>query len=404
MFRMIKLELKHILKMKYTVGIFLVLIAIACCAAILSTHGQDGYILNNNESERLSGIDAVRNIQEVKKETVLSPQYIANVFEKQKEIYKKYGENTPNEVFIKDKFPYDDVNRLIGYVYGSKSHHNESQIYNKLSKNDMLKFYDELKASRNEMLKMQLGENTKAYELEQKRAEKIKTPFYYYPAVGWDSACDKLGLGIIVTAFLSCTLAVQLFSGNYQNGADIVFRTTKYGRKQLALARNIAMAMVGVLLYASYIIVFILVCIMLIGVKGLNDPIQIISVFSCSPYTIGQVLVTSIIIGIITVISVISIILCISAKVKSPIYALACAVFILIVPTIIQSISSAPNWIYFIGDIFPSSGARIYGELVRSNYYSSIRSPYVITISSIINIILGIFLTKHFYVKYEGGK
>lgn len=405
MLRLIKLELKHILKSRNTVIIFFVLIALAFGISILSMYGENGYVLtNNNESKILSGPDAVHNIQQVEKETELSEKHLADVFEKQKEIYKKYGESTPDEVFVKDVYPYSGEKNLIQWVYGIDVNYNYSKIYDKLSGNDILKFYDKLKNSRNEYLGQQLKGNTKAYELEQKRAEKIDMPFYYYPKVGWDSALDKLGASMRVIAFLCCTLAVQLFSGNYQNGADVVFRTTKYGRKALALSRTIAMSIVGILLYIVYMGVYTLSCTMLFGVKGLKDPIQLISIFSCSPYTIGQVFMQTILLGMISVISVIIITLCVSAKIKSPIYALAFSVAILIAPIIIQSMPSAPNLVYFIGDIFPSSGMDIYGELVRSNYYSVIRSPYVITTAAILNIILGVFLTKHFYEKHEGGR
>lgn len=405
MLKIIKLELKHILKMRNTVIIFFILIALALGIAILSTYGENGYVLSGNaESRMLSGIEAVHNVQQVEDKTVLSGKYLANVFEKQKEIYMKYGESIPDKVFIKDVYPYNRVMQLISYVYGKDGNYDTFKMYDKFSSNAILDFYDKLKSSRNKYLKQQLGKNTKAYELEQKRAEKIKIPFYYYPDVGWDSATGNLGIGIGIVTFLCCTLAVQLFSGNYQNGADVIFRTTKYGRKVLVLSRSISMAIVGVFLYAIYTVVYVLACTMFFGVKGLHDPVQFLSIFSCSPYTIGQAFIYAIIIGIISVISVIMITLCISAKLKSPIYALVFAIAILIAPIIFQSIPSAPNMIYFIGDIFPSSGMKIYEELIRSNYYFSIRTPYVIIIASILNLILGIILTNNFYKKYEGGR
>jgi ABC-type transport system involved in multi-copper enzyme maturation permease subunit len=401
MFKITKLELKHILKMRSTKIIFFILIVLAIAIAFISTYAENGY---NSEGQMLSGIEAVHNIQQVGSEKVLSEKYLADIFEKQKVIYKKYGDNIPNNIFEKDKYPYNNIIRLIEYVYGQKWNYDESAIYEKLSQNDILKFYDKLKSARNEYLKEQLGENTRAYKIEQERSEKIKIPFYYYPYVGWDAAIQNLGLGIAIIAFLCCTLAVQLFSGNYQNGADIIFRTTKNGRKKLPLARTIAMAIVGVVLYAIYTGVYMIICIILFGKKGLKDPVQLLSIFSCSPYTIGQVLLRVIIVGAITVISVIMITLGISAKVKSSIYALVFAIVILMLPTIISSIPSAPNFIYFIGDIFPSSGIGIYGELIRSNYYSVFRTPYIIIIASILNIFLGVFLTKYFYGKHEGGR
>ena len=78
----------------------------------------------------------------------------------------------------------------------------------------------------------------------EKKAEELTPPVYYGYAEGWKRVIDCIGYFLFPLMGL-CILLARIYAGEYENGAEHIVLTTKYGKTKVIAAKNLAALLFG---------------------------------------------------------------------------------------------------------------------------------------------------------------
>ncbi|MDR2043691.1 MAG: hypothetical protein LBQ15_04860 [Clostridium sp.] len=334
--KLLGLEIRHILKMRSTLATFAILCLAAIGVAVISSYGETAFRLKQDGTgERLSGIAAQKEIRMADTEGVLSEERLLEVFRKQRPLFDRYGLYPPEEVFVKEVFPDNRILRILSSVYRKEDGSYDPAFLGKLTEADILDFYER----RGEMIRKHYagsyGEGSVVYEKVMREESRVSTPFPYYTFSGWPNALQNLGALLGILVFLSALLLTAQFSGNYQNGADAIYRTTRYGRRELALARFLAAALVSCLCYVLLISLYTGLSVAFFGKNGLKAPVQLFDAYAVKPYVVGQVYVRLVLMGALTLTAMLAVSMYLAARIQSRVYAMSLVLALLLLPAVL---------------------------------------------------------------------
>ena len=205
-----------------------------------------------------------------------------------------------------------------------------------------------------------------------KMNEKVKVPFSYYEGYGfWNAALEYYTILLVVILIAAALFAAPIFAQDYHSGADLVFRTTKYGRKTLGVCRFIVAQLYGIILFILASLLFLGICTFFFGSEGLQTSIQMMTIYALADMTYGQALGYVIVGGLISVIGTISMIAFFSAKIKSPIVSVIISIaFILvwkIAAMLFSSSAGSVSRLFFM--TFPMSGTEMIHSLTAISIF-----------------------------------
>lgn len=331
-------------------------------------------------------------------ESVLSGQVTEDKLEEVLKIYQRQYDKTSNTlVYDKDVINSQKLFGLFSEINNKYMKFNEKTYASPDEMPDKLAF-DYYKIRSEKIGKMidasysDKGRNQKA----KKMNASVEIPFSYYEGYSfWGKAFEHYCVLQIIILVIAAFFAAPIFSEQYHNGGDIIFRTTMYGRKSLAICRIAAAELYGILLFVFSTVLFFGICGYYFGIKGLQSSIQMMTVYAISNITFGQALVFVIAGGMVSMVSTISAIIFISVKMKEPVGAeIVSIVFIVGWKAASLFFGSAATEIVFSS--FPMSGTEIIYYLTSLNIYRlfkiNIWEPYwTIWIGILMSMILFFF-------------
>lgn len=198
-----------------------------------------------------------------------------------------------------------------------------------------------------------------------------------------------------------------IFTSDYQTGADDILRCTKFGRRNLAVAKIVSALCISVFTYAICMALYILISDSLFGWETTKTSIQMMySITTLAALDIGQFQITTALHTILPLLATISIILFISSNIRNNAVAMAISLLVCIAPNILSGVftSNIGSWILYA---FPSSAFGIQTNLMYSTIEfeflqlgkMSFRPTEVMLFFSIIEIPFFILLAIYSYSK-----
>lgn len=344
--KLLKLELKHLFKTKlaFLTIILAILIAIALSSLVkyMSSASEPDYYSNS-------------------KEMVLSEENMTKVYDDYKAVYDKYSGKIPEEIekqfkpygyIIYNIFPSLSVNK------GQKDIDYYNYMGSSLLKKNITSFYDRWKDQAKEAITNKYKENTKAYNLAIKELEKVQIPFHMKEFSGHMATLDYLVVNIFVIMFLCALLDSKVFSSNYRNKTDVVYRTTVNGRKTLGIVKLLSIFIFSAIIYLINLITYTIINFVLFGIKGWDIQLQLLdrtgSTFF-APVTFKSVYIAMAIMGLFATIAFSAIIAFVSSKSEGSNSSFIISVLLMLLPLFIAGINSIPNFVHFLVDILPTN-------------------------------------------------
>ena len=128
-------------------------------------------------------------------------------------------------------------------------------------------------------------------------------------------------------------IAAPTFAGEYQTGGDSILRTTKYGRKQLAITKILAAFTLFVVTFLVGITVHILILDAAFGTDCLKTSFQMrYSIINLPNINLGQFQIILAAAGLLSVLATVSCTLFLSAKCKDTLTVLLISIVVLLMP------------------------------------------------------------------------
>lgn len=404
---MLILEIKRILHIKSTLIMTILVFLFSLGMPFLALIGTSVWQIDEDGNASLtSGPKAITIRREIEKIYYgpVTLEKLWEVTEQYQSVRAAYGENIPNDVYIKEIQPAESLMNLLSAAFSKPGAYGYDVLLD-LSEEDIMNFYELRDKNVTEYLTAQLGHNTISFTNALQKAKQVEIPFNYFSYNGWPSAIENISAIIIITLFSVCIIAAPVFSSEYQSGSYMISRAAKNGGKKLARTKVLATTIVSLTIYLVSIFTYSSICFVFFGIDGLKTPIQFSSFLSPIPYTYGDILILTTVTGLMTVITANVFVCFLSSCFISSVFAAVIGISTIIVQQVLGSVSL--TFVQFISDILPTSGTMIYGELYRINYFTigpvAIWSPHLILLASTVAFPLYYVLTIRSYTCHKLG-
>ena len=365
--RMLKVELKRILKSRRAV---ILMIAGICLSALLAVApisfvSADVYD-SNGKVQELNGLSAIRYWREIKAPSngEVTPEKLKAALETYQKCVEEYGspdsEDFPVDVYIDKISPIRDLLRLLPTTYSEYVNGNlVPRDLTEINIEEVDSFYEACETRLENVIKVEREPESTS----QKAASlynKVDRPFELY--VGYDTnAFDYLCFCILFLVIIGVVLSAPLFSENYESGADQILRCTKYGRKKLAQTKMFANMLTSILMYIMGIIVHLLISDLSFGTTTLKTSVQAIyDTISLPNLNLFQLQIVLAVGGLLTLISVNALTYFLSSKFERTAGTISVSLIVTLAPLFIFA-AFGNNW---ISSILPAGGIGLNNNLL----------------------------------------
>ena len=236
--------------------------------------------------------------------------------------------------------------------------------------------------------------------------EKVKMPFYYYPGYG-SNMTEYEGMYLFLLMFLCMMITAPLFCCEYQTGADDILRSTRHGRKRLALVKILAALSIGIAAFIPCMFLFQIISNSLFGWECRQTSMQILfSVVSLLDLNVGELQNLIMLSGFITLLASICFTLFLSAACRNTTIATGLTIAFALLPTLFYMLIGGILGSY-LRVLLPSgalggSNAFLYAltdfEFLKAGPLS-VWTPWLLLIVPALEIPLFLFLTVHTYCR-----
>ena len=365
--RMLKVELKRILKSRTTI---VLMIAGICLSALLAVTpilfvSADVYDDNGNVQE-LNGISAIRYWREITapSDGEVTPDKLKAALATYQEFIEKYGnpesENFPRDIYKENISPINDLLRLLPVTYSDFVDGNLiPRGLTDIDLDELDSFYEACDTRLENVIKVD-RESESTMQKAVSLYSKVDRPFELYAGYTRD-AFDYLCFSIMFLVIIGAVLSAPLFSENYESGVDHILRCTKYGRGKLARTKVIANMLPSILIYVVSITVHLLISDLSFGTITLKTSVQALyDTISLPNLNLFQLQIVLAVGGLITLISVNAFTYFLSAKLER-VAGTICITLLATVAPLFISAAAGTNW---VSSILPAGGIGLTNNLL----------------------------------------
>lgn len=380
----------------------LIMLAAGAALPIVCTLGTSAPVIREDGTMALAhGVAAVHERNRILVDmqgTPVLPDKLKTDLRTYQALLTKYNQDIPDEVYCREVYPIEPYLSLMTRVYGC----NMAGLAS-VSPDRVDDFYSERAQVQQKYLATQLGEGTHAYDQAMAAAKKVSVPFVFQADPTLLNCLSNVSLLVLILLLLDCILGARAFAGDYQDHSVTVFRASRYGKEKLARARVLAFNAFTLGMYGVSVLAYTAGCLYVVGPAGFRSPIQLTNMLAVWNLTCGQVYLLSVLAGGLAVLAVTSFCLWISAGLNAPLIVLSACLAMFALK---MGVGALPGKLsIFIGTLFPSSGAEMYGELFRVNFFTAggiaIWTPVLITAAGWIMVILFPCLAVRAYCRHE---
>lgn len=251
-----------------------------------------------------------------------------------------------DEIYCSYFLPHRQILLDIAHVYDDPGVQTWGSNLDKLSLNDIKPLY-EAKKDRFQMI-LEAGSGDWNYTTAEKQYwtkqyDKIAEPVTYGYAEGWSTWFDMAGFFFYVLVGMFIIMST-VYAGEYEQKADHIILTTRYGKSKVIVAKNVAAFLYGFLLSTACILIMALICFGWYGVEGASLPVQSIYFQSAYPLTNVQAVLLYAIMYYLVSFMMIAMTLWLSARMKNGLSVLAVMLLFAFVPIFMNE--SVTNGLY----------------------------------------------------------
>lgn len=365
--RMLKVELKRIIKSRQTM---ILMIAGICLSALLALApvlfvSADVYD-DNGKIQELNGISAIRYWREIKASSdgAVTPEKLKAALAIYREFIEKYGnpesKNFPRDVYIEKISPIDDLLRLLPVTYSDFVDGNLiPRGLSDIDPDELDSFYEACDTRLKNVIKVEREPESTRQKTVSLYSE-VDRPFKLYAGYTRD-AFDYLCLTIMFLVIIGVVLAAPLFSESYESGADQILRCTKYGRGKLARTKVIANVLPSILIYIVGIVVHLLISDLSFGTITLKTSVQALyDTISLPNFNLFQLQIVLAVGGLLTLISANAFTYFLSAKLERVAFTICISLLATLAPLFVSA-ALGTNW---ISSILPAGGVGLTNNLL----------------------------------------
>lgn len=412
--RLLKLEMKRILKTRLTIILLASALALTFIMAWLPvTFSYNSSVDINGKTVKLTGLASIEYEKDLQADTagIVTPEKVRQAAEDYQACLTKYGVeeswDLPEGVFESEILPYYPLLHGIKEAFADPNTGVAPSIM-KIDTEDIDKYYDVCEDRIVSLMKME----QKKYPAAQSRAvnmyNEVKKPYLFFPGYNTDAMDYQILLAFLIVLF--CTvIAAPVFTSDYQTGADDILRCTKYGKERFAVTKIVSALLICGIAYSVCAAAYIILSNSFFGWECTKSSIQMLySVVNLPDMNIGQLQCFIAVSGLLCILATISFTLYLSSKFKNMVASLSMALLFCLLPIIIYMV--LPDWIgMWIYNILPAGAvglqASILYAIVDFNFWNigaiAIWIPHVMIGAYIIEIPLFAFLTVCSYSRHK---
>lgn len=338
---MYKYEMKKIWSKRSNKIILLILIIYIFAALFFTIKENSTYIdLQGNEIKGLNGISQLKK-EKLKSNGEITEDVIKNVIRKKREINKikefqitVNGYSGLNDKGYSRTQEFEDIRNLINSSFNGFGSYNYYTIDNLKDSDAELFYTNRINDTKSWVEGQNLNSIKKNYFINS--VNEFKTPIKYSYMDGWSVLFEFLSIILYALAVVLCIFAAQIFGIEYQNDADDIFLTTKYGKGKAIRTKILSSILTSSTIYWGIVLLFSVVILSIYGFNGGNLAIQANGYFWTSFYNVTNIQAFCMInlLGYIGCLFMSSLTLFLSIKMKSSFGSIIIPFIIIMVPTL----------------------------------------------------------------------
>lgn len=412
--RLLKLEMKRILKTRVTYLLLLLAFLLSFLMAYLpTTFSYSRYTDADGTEIELKGLASIHYEKELQADIAgpVTPEKVRQAVEDYQSCLTAYGvENSydlPDGVYEEEILPYAPLLHGVKEIFADP-HTGAAPSLMEIDPAELDNFYVKCDQRILSLMKQEQKNYPAAQNLAKSLYEEVEKPFLLFPGYNSDAMDYQIILAFFILLF--CTvIAAPVFTSDYQTGADDILRCTKYGRANLAATKILSALLICGITFSCCSLVYIMVSNSLFGWECTKTSMQMIySILNLPNMNLGQLQGFVALAGLLCLMAAVSFTLFLSSKFKSVIVSLSTALLFCILPIIIYMALPAEigNWLY---PILPASGVGLQTSIlyawIEFDFWNigntAIWLPHVMLGAYLVEIPLFAFLTVHSYSKHR---
>lgn len=369
--RLLKLEIKRVLKTRLT----LILIAFSLVLSLLlayipTTFSYITYQDDSGKDVKLVGLDAIRYMKAIQADTSgeVTPDKVRHAVESYQACLEKYNaESTydlPEGVYESEILP------ILPLLHGVKEAFADHKTgiapsLMEIAPDEIDNFYDVCDSRLDALMRLEQDGHPNAQKEAKRLYNKVDTPYQLYPGYNTDAMDYQLLLSFLIVLF--CTvIAAPVFTSDYQTKADDILRCTKHGRAKYAAAKILSALLICGTMFSVCAVLYILVSNSLYGWECTKTSIQMLySIVNLPHLNLGQLQWVCAGGYLLCLMATISFTLFLSSKFRNVVATLSVALLFCMLPVVVYMAapSEIGTWIY---TILPTGGVALQTSFLYS--------------------------------------
>ncbi len=412
--RLLKLELKRVLKTRLTaILLILALLLSAALAWIPTTFPHTEYFDENGDLVEVFNMDALRYIQEVEAPLAgpVTTEKVKEALVRYQTVLQKYGvEQTydlPDGVYGTEIMPYSALLHGIREAFADPDTNVAPSLMD-IDPEQIDDFYRILDQRNKDAMAFHQSDSTAAQKAGIEKFSQVTNPYEFYPSYSGD-AMDFLVMLNFLFMFICAVIVAPVFTSDYETGADDILRCTKCGKGKFAMTKITAALIICGTTMALCAVIFILVSDSLFGWESTKTSMQILySITGLLDMNVLELQLFTAATGLLAILATVNLLLFLSSKCRKTIVAVTGSLVVCIAPMFLYMAlpSGIREWFYFL---IPSSGAGLQTSILYEalNYFYitvgnfAMWLPHVMIAVCIIEIPLFIGLTVYSYKNHK---
>lgn len=412
--RLMKLELKRVLKTRLTLILLALSLALSVLMAYIpTTFCSVSYLGADGNEIRVHGLAAVEQIKILQSGTQgeVTPQKVRQALEAYQACLTKYGVETtyelPDGVYGREILPYNPLLHGVREAFADP----DSGLAPSLMDVDPERIedlYGACEARIDSLMKMEQKNHPAAQENAKAMYSRVDTPYQFYPGYNTDAMDYQLLLAFLIVLFCA-VIAAPIFTSDYQTGADDIYRCTKFGRVKFAVTKIASALVICCAAFSLCATVYLLVSNSLFGWECTKTSMQMLySIVNLPNLNLGQLQWVCAGGYSLCLLATVSFTLFLSSRLRNVVASLSVSLVCCILPVILYVAlpSEIGQWIY---TILPAGGVALQTSflysLVDFAFWNignlAIWTPYVMLGAYCVEIPLFLCLAVHSYCAHK---
>lgn len=412
--RILRLELKRVLKARIT----WILLALALLLSVLLAWLPTTYCYSNYTDEagnevNLTGLASIAYEKQLQSEAggMVTPERVREAVETYQRCLAAYGVtesyDLPEGIYEREILPIAPLLHGVKEAFADPDTGMAPTIM-EIAPEEIDDYYNVCESRIAALMEMEQPDSQAARRKAVEMYGKVGKPFQVYPGMSSTVMDYQNIMGFLVLLFC-VVIAAPVFSADYQSGADDILRCTRHGRTRLGAAKLLAALIISGTTFVVCAAVHILTSDSLFGWECTRTSVQMLySIVTLADLNVGEFQLLFAVAGLLSVLASVSFTLFLSARCRSTVASLACALVFSVAPVIISMAvpGALSTWLC---SVLPASGTSIQASILYAmtdfQFLTlgglAVWTPFAMIGASVIEIPLFSYLAVRSYCRHN---